>query len=105
MPVRHVADGLFIACCPVRCNGTASPVDLQVQHNAEPLTIHSLALPTPWNEGRKGDVMCLMNEQQPLPATYNCVMTLIVVYCITIVVSTRALESTRPTVVRQSFLE
>lgn len=31
----------------IRCNGTASPVDLhvQVQHDVQPLTIHPQALP------------------------------------------------------------
>lgn len=46
----------LFACCLVRCNGTASPVDLQVQHNAEPLTIHTLAL-LDWSECRRGKVI------------------------------------------------
>lgn len=48
-------DSLFIVCGLIRCDGTASPVDLQVQSDLQPLTIHTLALPFTEEKGRRFD--------------------------------------------------
>lgn len=55
----------------IRRNGTASPVDLhvQVQHDVQPLTIHTQALDFTGVRGQR-----LKNEEQPLPTRENCVM-------------------------------
>lgn len=95
-------DSLFIVCGLIRCDGTASPADLQVQGDVQPLTIHSLALPfTEEKRGRCGRRLFAAYWKRGIIGRW----TFTAVHHITIVVSSGALESTRPTVARQSFLE